>query len=359
MRQALSNENADLVKENRKYVMRITGKGDGYNDEGKVELDNFIDPENLYPTLVTTSKLLSTGVDAQTCKLIVLDSNINSMTEFKQIIGRGTRINEDYGKTHFTIMDFRKVTELFADPDFDGDPVQVKEIKQGEDIPDDVLEGDDDIPEEEEFGTEDKPVILEGGGEIDKIPEPRGKIYVDGVPVEVAYKRTQYLDGDGKLITESLKDYSKKRILDEYASLDEFINQWDKHKQKYYIIEELEKQGVYLSELQSEISQDIDPFDLILHVAFDHKKLMTRKERAEKVRKKNYFDKYSEKARKVLDTLLDKYADEGLQHIEEMKILTIRPLSDFGSPMEIVEEFGGRDEYVRAVEELEREIYSF
>ncbi len=352
MRQALVNENSDLIKENRKYVMRITGD----NEEGKAELDNFIAPDSLYPTIVTTSKLMTTGVDAQTCKIIVLDSNINSPTEFKQIIGRGTRIREDFDKTHFTIIDFRKVTELFADPDFDGDPVQVKEIKEGEEI---NFDGDTEIHEtqEEELDTEieQKPIILEGG-EIEE--GKRGKIYVDGVPVELAYKQTQYLGADGKLITESLKDYTKRKILQEYASLDDFINNWSRQKKKYYILEELGEQGAMLEELQNEVGQELDPFDLILHVAFGKKKLMTRKERANKVRKKNYFAKYSEKAQRVLSTLLDKYADEGIQHIEDINILTVQPFSQFGSPVEIVEEFGGREKYFKAVEGLEREIYA-
>ena len=353
MRQALVNENANLVKENRKYVMRITGD----NEEGKAELDNFIDPENLYPTIVTTSKLMTTGVDAQTCKVIVLDSNISSMTEFKQIIGRGTRINEDFGKTHFTILDFRKVTELFADPDFDGDPVQVKEIKQGEDIPQDEEESETlTLAQDTEPYNEEKPKIIEGGEITDG---KREKIYIDGVPVELAYKQTQYLNADGKLITESLKDYTKRKILQKYASLDEFINEWDEHKKKYYILEELENLGVMFSELQGNIKQNLDPFDLILHVAFGKKKLITRKERARKVRKKNYFDKYSNVARKVLETLLDKYADEGIEHIEDINILTVQPFSSLGSPVEIIKEFGGRDEYFEAVEGLEREIYAY
>jgi type I restriction enzyme R subunit len=296
-------------------------------------------------------------VDAQTCKVIVLDSNINSMTEFKQIIGRGSRIKEDFGKTHFTILDFRKVTELFADPDFDGEPVQVKEIKEGEDFVDDSAQVDEvaDREEEDEIFTE-KPKIIEGG----EIGEgKKEKIYIDGVPVSLAYKQTQYLGANGKLITESLKDYTKRKILQEYSSLDDFINNWDKHKKKYFILEELSQQGVMLSELQKDIGQDLDPFDLILHVAFGKKKLMTRKERASHVRKKNYFDKYSAKARLVLEALLDKYADEGLQHLEDINILSVQPFSQYGSPIEIIHEFGGRDQYLQAVENLEKEIYAF
>lgn len=352
MRQALVNENSDLVKANRKYVMRITGD----NEEGKAELDNFIDPENLYPTIVTTSKLMTTGVDAQTCKVIVLDSNINSMTEFKQIIGRGSRIKEEFGKTHFTILDFRKVTELFADPDFDGDPVQVKEIKEGEEIVDDPVQVDRSEGHEEESEVlSEKPRIIEGG-EIEE--GKREKVYIDGVPVKLAYKQTQYLGADGKLITESLKDYTKRKILQEYSSLDDFINNWDKHKKKYFILEELSQQGVMLSELQKDIGQDLDPFDLILHVAFGKKKLMTRKERANHVRKKNYFDKYSKKAREVLEALLNKYADEGLKHLEDINILSVQPFSQYGSPVEIINEFGGREKYLKAVEGLEKEIYA-
>lgn len=350
MRQALVNENADLIKKNRKYVMRITGD----NEEGKAELDNFIDPENPYPTIVTTSKLMTTGVDAQTCKIIVLDSNINSMTEFKQIIGRGTRIKEDFGKTHFTILDFRRVTELFADPDFDGDPVQVKEVRQGEEFEQDEIN----IPlilAQKPAPYNVKPQILEGGIVTEGKKE---KIFIDGVPVEMVYKQTQDLGPDGKLITESLKDYTKRKILQKYSSLDNFIQNWDQHKKKYYILEELSAQGVMFSELQADIGQELDPFDLILHVAFGKKKLMSRAERANNVRKKNYFDKYSEKARKVLEGLLDKYANEGIEHIEDINILKISPFSSLGSPIEIVAEFGGREQYFEAVEGLEREIYA-
>ncbi len=355
MREALIAENSDLVKENRKYVMKITGD----DKEGKAELDSFIDPENPYPTIVTTSKLMTTGVDAQTCKLIVLDSNINSMTEFKQIIGRGTRINEPYGKTHFTILDFRNVTKLFADPDFDGDPIQIKEIKQGEEMEVEEADLSAEMVTEKEPPTEDRPDIIEGG-EIDESNQE--KIYVDNVPVNVAYKHTQYLDANGKLITESLKDYSRRQIRQKYSSLDEFLQNWDKHKRKYYIFEEMTNQGIMLSELQKdmgeEVGKDLDLFDIIMHVAFDKKKLMTRAERAKRVRKKNYLDKYSEKARKVLDSLLDKYADEGLEYIEDINILKISPFITLGSPVEIVKEFGGREKYFQAVEELEKEIYA-
>lgn len=352
MRQALVNENADLVAENRKYIMRITGD----SEEGKAELDNFIDPENKYPTIVTTSKLMTTGVDAQTCKVIVLDSNINSMTEFKQIIGRGTRIKEEFGKTHFTILDFRKVTELFADPDFDGEPVQVLEVKEGGDLAPEQSEDDQIVPDATmNEGTIQASMAIDAG---EVIESPREKIYIDDVPVDMAYKQTQYLGADGKLITESLKDYTRRQILREYSSLDDFINNWDKHKQKYFILEELAEQGVMLSELQHDIGQELDPFDLILHIAFDRKKLMSRKERANKVRKQNYFNKYSKDAQKVLEALLDKYSDEGLQHLEDINILNVNPFSSFGSPVEIIQEFGGREGYYEAVSSLEKALYS-
>lgn len=356
MREALISENSDLVKENRKYIMKITGD----DKEGKAELDGFIDPENPYPTIVTTSKLMTTGVDAQTCKLIVLDSNINSMTEFKQIIGRGTRVNEPYGKTHFTILDFRNVTKLFADPDFDGDPIQIKEIKQGEELEVEEADISAEMVTEKEPPTEKNPNIIEGG-EIEE--GNREKVYVDDVPVNVAYKHTQYLDASGKLITESLKDYSRRQIRQKYASLDDFLQKWDQNKRKHYIFEELSNQGIMLSELQKdmgeEVGKDLDLFDIVMHVAFDKKKLMSRSERANRVRKNNYLKKYSGKARKVLDALLEKYADEGLEYIEDINILRIDPFITFGSPVEIVKEFGGRDSYLFAVEELEKAIYAY
>ncbi len=353
IREALIELNSDLVKENRKYVMKITGD----DKEGKAELDNFIDPENPYPTIVTTSKLMTTGVDAQTCKLVVLDANIGSMTEFKQIIGRGTRINEEFGKTHFTILDFRNVTKLFADPDFDGEPIQVKEIKEGEEIEVEIEDADisAELVIEEEPPTELRPDIIEAG-EIEE--SHREKIYVDEVPVDVAYKHTQYLDANGKLITESLKDYTRKQIRKKYESLDDFLQNWSKQKRKYYIFEEMISQGIMLEELQKDIGIELDLFDMIMHVAFDKKKLMTRAERAKHVRKKNYLKKYSAKARKVLDALLDKYADEGLEHIENINILRVDPFSALGSPVELVNEFGGRAKYLKAVSELEEEIYN-
>jgi len=353
MRQALVNENSDLVNNHSKYVMRITGD----NEIGKAELDNFIDPESRFPVIVTTSKLLTTGVDAQTCKLIVLDSNIKSMTEFKQIIGRGTRIREDYGKFFFTIMDFRDVTDKFADKDFDGEPVQIYEPKEDEPIaPPEITE---DVIENTVTGTEENPIerVISKGGEIVDLPPKQRKIVVKGVEVKVINERVQYIDGNGKLITESLKDYTKKNIRQEYASLNDFIQKWNSSDSKKAIIEELEQQGVLFDELNKEIGKDLDPLDLICHIVFD-KPPLTRKERAENVKKRNYFTKYGEKAKAVLNALLDKYADEGIQHIEDLYILTVDPFRQFGTPSEIINDyFGGKDEYINALSDLEKYLY--
>lgn len=359
MRKALIDENADLVKQNSKYIMQITGD----NLEGKMELDNFIHPEERYPTIVTTSKLLTTGVDAQTCKLIVLDANIASSTEFKQIIGRGTRIRQDLGKTHFTILDFRRATDQFSDPNFDGDPVQIKEIKQGEEIEDeDFIEEERKVDKSEDTSNKEEKQLAQISTQEIETEGKKEKIYVDSVEVNIVYKQKQFLDENGKLITGSFKDFSKKRILQNYASLDEFINKWNKEEQKSQILQELENQGVSISELQNdlgEIGDQLDPFDLILHIAFGKNKLITRTERANNVRKKNYLSKYSERAQKVLENLLDKYTNQGLEHIEDINILTVNPFNKIGSPLEIIKEFGGRDQYFFAVRELEREIYAY
>lgn len=349
---------SDLMAENSKFVMQITGD----NDEGKMELDNFINPEEKYPVIATTSKLMTTGVDAQTCKLIVLDSNIGSMTEFKQIIGRGTRINEEFNKTFFTIMDFRNVTDLFADSDFDGDPVRVKELNEDDEfeLPEDELEsGEPVIDEDGEEIIFDPPVteypdaIISGGGII---AEPPAKYYVNGVNVAILNERIQYVDGNGKLITGSLKDYTRQKIREQYQSLDNFLNKWNKTDKKQVIIEELTEQGVVFENLKEAINKEMDIFDMICHTAFDQPPL-TRTERANRVKKRDYFTKYKEQTRKVLEALLDKYADEGIENIEDMKILQVNPLNQFGSPVEIVKLFGGKKQYIKALSELEQEIY--
>src|SRR5579872_1764849 len=340
MRQALVNENADLVSENRKYVVRITGD----NPEGKNELDNFIDPENPYPVIATTSKLMTTGVDAQTCRLIVLDTNINSMTEFKQIIGRGTRVREDYGKLYFTIMDFRGVTELFADPAFDGDPVVVYEPKENDPIDPPNVEKSDTT-----FGSG---LIM--GEEIGEIPK---RYYVNQVPVMVVSERIQYIDGNGKLITESLKDYSKKNILEEFKSLDEFLNAWGVAEKKEAVIDELQKHGVLFEALENEVGKNLDPFDLVCHVAYG-KPPLARRERVENVKKRNYFAKYEGRARAVIDALLEKYADSGITAIDDISDLQVIPFNEFGTPYEIVNDiFDGREKYLEIVKKIEKSIY--
>jgi len=357
MRTALANANADLVAQNNKYIMQITGD----NEEGKRELDSFINPSERYPVIATTSKLMTTGVDAQTCKLIVLDSNIGSPTEFKQIIGRGTRINEEYGKTYFTIMDFRNVTNLFADPNFDGDPVMIKDITED----DDISGTDDEVTDEEiidvvdgeivDFPTPEYPTIT-GGGLIAAEPNPNEKIRVDGVAVRIVNERVQYLGADGRIITESLKDYTKKNVIQQYATIETFLNSWNKADKKKAIVEALEQQGIFFEALKEEIGKDFDPFDLICHVAFEAKPL-TRKERANKVKKRNYFTKYGEKAQSVIKSLLDKYADDDLLTIESLEVLKLDPLNKLGSPLEIINAFGGKQNYIQALKELENELY--
>ncbi|MCK9607654.1 MAG: DEAD/DEAH box helicase family protein [Methylomonas sp.] len=336
MRVAIVNAAGKLAIDNPKYVMRITGD----SVEGKAELDNFIDPESTFPVIATTSELLTTGVDAKTCKLIVLDKTISSMTVFKQIIGRGTRIDEEFGKFFFTIMDFKKATELFRDPDFDGEPVVIYE-------PDDE---DDPVPPDPE------PEDETDGGEIE---EPTGiyKFRVSGIPVKILAERVEYLGPDGTLITESYRDFTRKQIQSEFASLDDFLNSWHSAKKKQAIIDLLEDYGIVLDNLAAEVGKDYGDFDLIAHIAYDQPPL-TRKERANNVKKRNYFTKYGEQARAVLTALLDKYADEGIASIESAKVLKLKPFSDIGTPVEIINQvFGGKDSYESALQELEWALY--
>lgn len=355
MRNAIARYNADLVAVNYKYVMQITGD----NDEGKRELDNFINPEEKYPVLATTSELMTTGVDAQTCKVIVLDANINSMTKFKQIVGRGTRINEEFDKLYFTILDFRNATDNFADPEFDGDPLRVKPITEDTDLTT--------IVQEEE--QEEKPIIDDITGEEiiiipPKVREPSGreeykarpKQYVNGVDVSILVSRELYFDHNGKPITTSLKDYTKNIIQERFASLDDFLMTWNKADKKEAIIKELQENGVMVEALYEAVNKQVDLFDLICHVAYEQPPL-TRKERANNVKKRNYFTKYGTQARKVLETLLDKYADEGVENIESIEVLRVKPFDEYGSPIEIINEFGSKQKYLDAVRELETELY--
>ena len=363
MRQALSNANADLCATQPKYVVQITGD----NTEGKLELDNFIDPEKTYPVIATTSKLMSTGVDAQTCKLIVLDQGIKSMTLFKQIIGRGTRLREDLGKTWFTILDFKRATELFADKDFDGEPVQIYEPGIGEPVapPEPAVPGGMPGDAGPPGGASDPLDPLNtlgpfagGSGAADG---PKKYILGNNVTVSVARERVQYLNADGKLITESLRDYTRINLLKKYDSLDEFLQAWQQADRKAALLQELEGQGVLLEALADEVAHmgmvDLDPFDLLLHVAYDQPPL-TRRERARRVQKRNVFTHYGPVARKVLEALLDKYADEGIATIESNEVFKLQPFTDLGSPVELVRSFGGRPQYLNALQTLERELYA-
>ncbi len=348
MRQALVNLNPERVKESRKYIMRITGD----ELEGKAELDNFINPEERYPVIATTSKLMTTGVDAQTCKLVVLDQHIKSMTEFKQIIGRGTRINEDYDKYWFTIMDFKKATELFADKDFDGEPVMIY-VPEGDESP-----VPPDNEHEETIPGEQLPPFEKGGveGGFDEPGTGRMKYVLGDVTVYVVSERVQYYGPEGKLITESLKDYTRSTVRKDYSSLDDFLRRWSKAERKAAILHELQEHGLLLELLADEVGKDFDAFDLICHVAFDQPPL-TRRERAENVKKRNYFAKYGEQARKVLETLLEKYADTGIENIEDIKILTLDPFKNMGTASELVSAFGGKPAYMAALYELEENLY--
>jgi type I restriction enzyme R subunit len=344
MRIALINENADLVDKHLNYVVKITGD----DEVGKRELDNFVDVEERIPVIATTSKMLTTGIDTKMVKLIVLDANINSMTEFKQIIGRGTRIREAEGKVYFTIMDFRQATNLFADPDFDGDPVMIYEPETNEPI----------VPPEE---GDEEPIIWdppmgEGTEEEGEGPEPPRKYYVNKIPVTVSHERVQYYGADGKLITESLKDYTRNNTKKEFSSLDAFLTKWNTSAKKEELIKELAEHGILLEALREEVGKDMDAFDLVCHVAFDQPAL-SRKDRANNVRKRNYFAKYSGIAQDVLNGLLDKYETEGIASIEKGSVLKVTPLNKLGSPVELVRAFGNKKAFEKAVNELETELY--
>jgi type I restriction enzyme R subunit len=358
MRNAIAKHNSDLVSENYKYVMQITGD----NDEGKRELDNFINPEEIYPVIATTSELMTTGVDAQTCKVIVLDANINSMTKFKQIVGRGTRINEEFDKLYFTILDFRNATDNFADPAFDGDPLRVKPINEDIDLTHIIDEEENDYsPIIDDISGEE--IILEQPKVRNPLNEPgteykkREKQYINGIDVSVLVSRELYFDSNGKPITVSLQDHTKGIIKGKYASLDDFLLTWNQADKKEAIIKELQEQGILVEALYEAVDKEVDLFDLICHVAYDQKPL-TRQERANNVKKRNYFTKYEANARKVLETLLEKYADEGVENIESIEVLRVKPFDNFGSTLEIVNGiFGGKNSYMEAVKELETELY--
>lgn len=338
MRSALANENSDLVAQNSKYVMRITGD----DRVGKMELDNFINPESKYPVIATTSKLMTTGVDAQTCKVIVLDRTINSMPEFKQIIGRGTRLKETFGKWYFTIIDFRNATKLFRDPEFDGEPVRVYEPpKGGSPVPPEDLEDDDAVIDQ---------MIDKGSGR-------RDKYVIEDEEVTIVGEHTEFYGWDGKTIGESLMEFTRRIIREEFETLESFLQRWSVAKTKREIIGILEAKGVLWSKVETEVSSELDAFDMILHIAFDQP-TKTRHERAQRVRELMNFKNYNDKARGVLEALLVKYANEGIENIESMEVLNVPPIPQFGSPVEIIRSFGGKEKYTRTVKELIDSIYS-
>jgi len=326
MRQALVNELPDYVEKSHRYIMRITGD----SPDGKAALDEFILPESRYPVIATTSKLLGTGVDVQTCKLIVLDKQIESMTEFKQIIGRGTRINEDFDKTFFTIMDFRRATEHFSDPDWDGPPIPDADFEPGR-----------------ERSERDN----------DRESQGRRRYVVHDVEVSVVAERVQYYGADGRLITESLKDYTTNAVSKQFATLDEFLTTWTDAERKTAVVQELEERGVLFDALAEQVGGEFDPFDLICHVVFGQPPL-SRRQRAAKVRSTSYFARYGEQARAVLDAILDKYADSGLDNVENLEVLRVDPLNRIGTPTEIVNGiFGGKERYLAAIRGLETCLY--
>lgn len=350
MTKFLAQENSDLMAVNSKYVMTITGD----NPEGKAQLDNFIDPKEKYPVIAATSKLLTTGVDAKTCKLIVLDSNINSMTEFKQIIGRGTRIDEDYEKTWFTILDFRNATRLFADPEFDGEPLpdenfisgDEKENNQNDDIEYPLPEDDDNTSEVNDnnnpFDTSDKPI-------------KRKKFYVDDVKVWLLHEDERILDAEGKLVAKSFKEW-KDEFQKEYKSYDEFLNTWTKEGKKKIIVSEFEEKGIDFEKLKEEIGADLDEFDIICHLVFD-KKPITRKQRAEKLKKSSYLNKYKDTAREILNILLEKYTTDGIEVFEDNAVFKLPIFEKFGNPTKIAKEFGSKQNFINTMKEIANQIY--
>lgn len=357
MRQAFINENADLVQQYPRYVMRITGD----DAEGAAQLGNFIDPEAKVPVIVTTSRLLSTGVDAQTCRLIVLEREVGSMTEFKQIVGRGTRVHEDTRKFYFTLIDFRKATNHFADPDFDGEPVQIYEPGEGDPVmppeqPAEVPTSADlpPTPGEDEIVVDGYPqpdISLPG------VSEPPAKYFINGQPVRVLTERVEYLDENGKLVTESLRDYSRKTIRAHYASLDAFLRRWKSEARKEAVIDELASEGLPLGPLMEDVGIELDPFDLICHIAFDQPPL-TRRDRAEQVRKRDIFTKFGPQARAVLEALLAKYQDDGVVGgLDNVKLLEIPPFNQMGTPFQLIQPFGTKAGFEKAVHELQTALY--
>lgn len=352
MRKELVNALPEQARENRRYVMRITGDA----EEGKLEIENFINPEERYPVIATTSRLLSTGVDTKTVKLVVLDAPINSMTEFKQIIGRGTRVEEQFGKYYFTIMDFRGATRLFADPDFDGPAIEIYERENLDDPKIDEQIEQETLSEEDIKAIDPREEILIDG--TDKGEKPKRIRIRDGVEFIPIHRTVQYIDpATGKLTTESLQDFSKRAVLSSYKDLDSFLTRWREVERKDVIVNELAERGFVFDELRAETGKDLDVFDLILHVAYG-KKPLTRSERIKNLRSHDYFAKYEGVAREIIDKLIEKYADEGITAIDDIGDLTVSPFTAYGSPIEIVEAFGGRDAYMQVIKEIEEALYA-
>lgn len=336
MRQALVNLNSDLCADNHKYIMRITGD----NDEGKKQLDYFIDNDSVYPTIVTTSKLMTTGVNCQTCKNIVLDNIFgeNGMTEFKQIIGRGTRIKEDYDKMYFTILDFRNATRLFADPAFNGPEIQSEDY------------------DPENYKGKKKVVVDNPDPKEVEPKEGKKKVYIDDVEVMLLSERVQYYDKDGKLATESLVDFTRRNILQDFASLDDFLTLWTSDEKRSAIIEELENKGIFIEELRKMYPADVDDFDLICDIAYGIKPL-TKSERAKRTKVDEVLAAYSDKCKKILQILLDKYSNDEIDELADSKILKLPEFNEYGNPMKIASLFGGLNGYLNAVHQVQNALY--
>ena len=343
MRRVLINQNLYIVKHDDRYIMRITGS----DAIGKMQLDNFINPRKKYPTIVTTSKLLTTGVDAKTCKLIVIDTNIKSMVEFKQIIGRGTRIAEEFDKYAFTIIDFTGATELFKDPEFDGD-VDATDIKL-------TSSDNDDNP----YSLEDKKIPVEPKDIVsNERRKVKPKIVLPNEQVRELYRQQKLINEHGELITENFTQFVKNKITEEYATYSIFKEYWDKEEMKKTIIKALEEKDIYLNILEDEVGEEYDPFDLLVHVAYG-KKALTRSQRARKVKQSDNFEKYGEKAREVLSIILDKYVDGGIEELENPNILNIPELESFGTVYQIVMViFMGLQNFQKALSDMKNNLYS-
>ena len=362
MRKELVALNEDMMQKDSRYIMKMTGD----DIEGLAQLDNFIDVNSPYPTIVTTSKLLTTGVDAKTVQLIVLDANIASVTEFKQIIGRGTRLRIDVGKYYFTIMDFRNATNLFADPNFDGPAESVIDVTDDEEMPSNEHDtgNEGEIGEDEEIltnGEEESTDNKRKPGNVPPAPTGGGqghiKYYINHVPVRVLNETVYYYDKDGKIVAEGMREYNEKAIRSEFATMDDFIKRWSEEERKDAIIEELLDKGVLMEELEEEFGSEYDAFDLILHVAYGQK-MMTRSERAQRVKQSEKLASYSGVAREVIDALVQKYQDTGYTDFDDIHVLKLEPLNQFGNPMSIAQAFGGKSSFIETMRALEDSLYA-